>query len=164
MTRARAWLSGLFLFTCVLANDASAQQRAGVTRSGLDSLRANLGRRVRIEVDTASSTWTAGTLVAVNNENLQLDDRTFRTQSLIAAQRSTGRAYFNPSFVGFIVGALVGGTVGYVIGDNSSPSDEHNNGPQRATGIVIGSAAGGALGVLVGRRFAPEHWRDIRLR
>lgn len=163
MIRVRTWFVPLFLAAALAANGAGAQQRAGVTRQGLDSLTKAVGRRVRL-ADTSSKRWNVGTLVSVNNETVMLDDRRFPTTSLVAVQRSTGHAYFNPSFAGFIFGALAGGGVGYAIGERNRNPDQHDNGPQRAVGIVLGSAIGGGLGVLVGRRVAPEHWRDILLR
>jgi hypothetical protein len=172
MTRIRARLGGLFFVSVALATGAGAQEaggtvarRHGVTRAGLDSLRAAVGFRGRVR-DTASSAWRIGTLGLVSEETIILrgrDDTRIPTQSLVTAQRSTGRATFNPSVVGFVVGMLAGGGAGVAIG-NQTRSASEPNGPQRSVGLAIGAAVGAGLGVLVGRAFAPEHWRDIRLR
>ena len=129
---------------------------------GLDSLRAAVGRRVRV-IDAPSTTWKIGTLGPVNDETLNLDDVRIPTQNLVAAQKSLGRATFNPSVVGFVFGMLAGGGVGYAIGNAQRKSDEPN-GTQRSVGVALGAAIGAGVGVLVGRALAPEHWGDIRLR
>jgi hypothetical protein len=129
---------------------------------GVDSLRAAVGHRVRL-IDAPSSSWKIGTLETVNNETLTLDDTRIQTQNLVAAQRSLGRATFNPSVVGFVFGMLAGGGAGYAIGNAQRKSDEPN-GTQRSVGVALGMAIGAGVGVLVGRALAPEHWGDIRLR
>ena len=132
---------------------------------GLDSLRAAVGRRVRV-IDAPSSSWKIGTLGPVNDQTLILrgrDDTRIPTQDLVAAQKSLGRATFNPSVVGFVFGMLAGGGAGYAIGNAQRKSDEPN-GTQRTVGTAVGMAVGAGLGVLVGRALAPEHWGDIKLR
>jgi hypothetical protein len=172
MTRTRLQLGGLFLAVSALATRAGAQEaggtvapRHGVTRAGFDSLRAVVGRRVRVK-DTTSSAWRIGTLGLVSEETIILrgkGDTQLPTQSLVIAQRSTGRATFNPSVVGFVVGMVAGGGAGVAIG-NQARSASEPNGTQRSVGLAIGMAVGAGLGVLVGAWLAPEHWRDIRLR
>ncbi len=164
ITRTRAWLSGLLVAFFALASAAGAQQR-GVTRAGLDSLRANIGFRVRV-TDASSPDWRVGTLKSVDDETLILhgrDDIRIPTRSLVAAQRSTGRARFNPTVAGFAIGMVAGGAAGVAIG-NAQRSPSEPNGTQRSVGLGLGAAIGGGLGALVGAALAPEHWRDIRLR
>jgi hypothetical protein len=166
MTRIQAWLGGLCLVSSVLASGAGAQEQRGVTRAGFDSLRTAVGFRVRVR-DATDPSWQTGTLGSVNNETLMLlgrrDDTKIPTQSLVAVQRSLGRARFNPSMVGFVVGMLAGGGAGAAIGNANRPSSQPN-GSQRSVGLAIGAAVGAGLGTLVGAALAPEHWRDIRLR
>jgi hypothetical protein len=175
MTRTRAWFSGLLLLVaCALTNAAGAQQqrsqggevvRRGVSRAGLDSLRANIGFKVRVS-DDPSGGWQVGTLKSVSDETLILhgrQDMRIPTQSLIVAQRSTGHAYFNPTVAGFAIGVVAGGATGVAIG-NSQRTASEPNGTQRSVGLGLGAAIGGGLGALVGRALAPEHWREIRLR
>ena len=164
MTRTQAWLSGLLLAFGALVNAAGAQQR-GVTRAGLDSLRANIGFRVRV-TETGSPGWRVGTLRSVSDETLILagrDDVRIATQSLVAAQRSTGRARFNPTVAGFAIGMVAGGATGVAIG-NAQRSPSEPNGSQRSVGLALGVAIGAGLGAVVGAALAPEHWRDITLR
>ena len=170
-TRTRACLGSLFLVTLAL-NDAPAQEAGGtvapnhgVTRAGLDSLRKAVGFRVRV-IDTTSSKWQIGTLGPVSEETIILrrrDDTRIATQSLVAVQRSTGRARYNPTVVGFVVGMLAGAGAGYAIGENNRTSGARYP-SQPSVGLAVGAAVGGGLGALVGRALAPEHWRDIRLR
>jgi hypothetical protein len=167
MTRIRACLSGLLIVLCALPHDARAQmtQPRGVTRAGLDSLRASVGFRVRMR-DASSREWHVGTLKSVNETTLILDGRgetRIATQSLVVAQRSKGRARFNPTVTGFVVGMVAGGGAGVAIG-NQARSPNEPNGTQRSVGLALGAAIGGGLGALVGAAVAPEHWRDIPLR
>lgn len=165
MKRLQAWLSGLCLVSSVLASGAGAQQQRGVTPTGLDSLKRAVGFRVRL-TDAASSSWQIGTLGPVNDQTLILrghDDTRIPTQSLVAVQRSLGRARFNPTMAGFFIGMFAGGGAGAAIGNANRPSSQPN-GSQRSVGLAIGAAVGGGLGALVGAALAPEHWRDIRLR
>jgi len=173
MTRTRAWFSGVLLLFGALTNAAGAQQRSqggdvarhGVSQAGLDSLRKNIGFKVRVR-NTSSRDWQVGTLKSVSDETLILhgrDDMRIATQSLVDAQRSTGRARFNPTVAGFAIGVVAGGAAGVAIG-NSQRSASEPNGTQRSVGLGLGAAIGGGLGALVGMAVAPEHWRDIRLR
>ena len=173
MTRTRAWFSGLLLVFCALANTAGAQQRSqggdvarrGVSRAGLDSLRANIGFKVRV-TETGSPGWHVGTLRSVSDETLILgehNDVRIATQNLVAAQRSTGRARFNPTVAGFAIGMVAGGAAGVAIG-NSQRTASEPNGTQRSVGLALGAAIGAGLGAVVGAALAPEHWRDIKLR
>jgi hypothetical protein len=165
MTRIRAWRSGLLFVVSALVTTAGAQD-PGVTRAGLDSLRANIGFRVRVK-DTSSPDWHVGTLKSVSDETLILggrDDNTrIATRNVVAAQRSKGHARFNPTVVGFAVGLVAGGAAGVAIG-NAQRSPNEPNGPQRSVGLAIGAPIGAGLGALVGAALAPEHWRDIKLR
>jgi hypothetical protein len=173
MTRTQAWFSGLLLVSCVLTNAAGAQQRSqggdvvqrGVSRAGLDSLRKNIGFKVRV-TETGSPGWRIGTLRSVSEETLILggrNDERIATQSLVAAQRSTGRARFNPTVAGFAIGMVAGGGAGVAIG-NSQRTASEPNGTQRSVGLALGAAIGAGLGAVVGAALAPEHWRDIKLR
>jgi hypothetical protein len=173
MTRTRAWLSGLLLAACAVTNAVSAQQRTqsgdvvlhGVSPAGLDSLRKNIGFKVRMR-STSSPDWQIGVLKSVSDETLVLDGRhggRIATQSLVAAQRSTGNAWFNPTVAGFAIGMVAGGVAGVAIG-NAQRTASEPNGTQRSVGLGLGAAIGGGLGALVGHALAPEHWRDIRLR
>ena len=135
----------------------------GVTRLGRDSLRAAVGFRVRV-TDTASSKWHIGTLGTVNDETLVLhgrDDERIPLHSVVAVQRSTGRARYNPTVVGFVVGMVAGAAAGVTIGNAQRQSDSGTSG---VFGFALGAGIGAGLGALVGRALAPEHWRDIRLR
>jgi hypothetical protein len=163
-TRIRACLSGLVLVFSALVNAVGAQQR-GVTRAGVDSLRTALGFKIRVK-DVALAGWQVGTLRSVDDDTLILrghDDTRIATQSLVAAQRSTGHARFNPTVVGFAIGMVVGGATGVAIG-NAQRSPNEPNGSQRSVGLALGVAIGAGLGALVGAALAPEHWRDIKLR
>jgi hypothetical protein len=163
-TRIQACISGLFLVCCALVTGAGAQSR-GVARAGLDSLRAAVGFKVPVK-EVASPEWRVGTLRSVDDATLILrerDDTRIATQSLVAAQRSTGHARFNPTVVGFAIGMVAGGATGVAIG-NAQRSPNEPNGPQRSVGLALGSAIGAGLGALVGAALAPEHWRDIKLR
>jgi len=163
-TRIQAHLSALLLAFCTLVCAAGAQS-PGVTRAGVDSLRVNVGFKIRVK-DAASSGWRVGTLRSVDDETLILrgrDDTRIATQSLVAAQRSTGRALFNPTVAGFAIGMVVGGATGVVIG-NAQRSANEPNGSQRSVGLALGAAIGAGLGALVGAAVAPEHWREITLR
>jgi hypothetical protein len=173
MTRIRAWLGSL-LIVCTLATRVAAQEDAGgaraggdpgVTRAGLDSLRRYIGFKVRVR-DDQSHDWHVGTLKAVNDETLILaghDETRMATRHLVAAQRSTGHARFNPTVVGFVVGMVAGGAAGVAIG-NAQRSPNEPNGPQRSVGLALGAPIGAGLGALVGAALAPEHWREIKLR
>jgi hypothetical protein len=164
MTRIHACFSGLLLVSGALATAAGAQD-PGVTRAGLDSLRENIGFRVRVK-DASSPEWHVGTLKSVSDETLILggrDETRIATRNLVAAQRSKGHARFNPTVVGFAVGLVAGGAAGVAIG-NAQRSPNEPNGPQRSVGLAIGAPIGAGLGALVGAALAPEHWRDIRLR
>src|SRR5262245_66360064 len=127
MTRIRVWLSSLLLVSGVLATAAGAQD-PGVTRAGLDSLRENIGFRVRVK-DTSSPDWHVGTLKSVSDETLILGGRgetRIATRNLVEAQRSKGHARFNPTVVGFAVGLVVGGGGGVARG-NEQPSPHEPN-------------------------------------
>jgi hypothetical protein len=163
-TRIQACRGALLLVSCTLVSAAGAQS-PGVTRAGVDSLRTAVGFKVRVK-DVASPGWRVGTLRSVDDETLILrgrDDTRIATQSLVAAQRSTGHARFNPTVVGFAIGMVAGGATGVAIG-NAQRSPNEPNGPQRSVGLALGSAIGAGLGALVGAALAPEHWRDIKLR
>lgn len=164
MTRFRTWISGLFLLSCVAVVNAQGQEH-GVTKAGVDSLHIIVGDRIRLTT-TASSRWQVGTLGSVNNETLILhgrEDTRIPTQSLVAVQRSLGRARFNPTFAGFAIGLVAGGAAGFAVGNANRPSGQPN-GSQRSVGLAIGGAVGAGLGALIGAAIAPEHWRDVRLR
>jgi hypothetical protein len=166
MTRIRAWLGGLLL-SLALVHGARGQgpEDPGVSRAGLDSLRARIGFRVRVK-DASSNEWHVGTLKSVNDETLILDHHgqmRFATRSLVEAQRSTGHARFNPTVAGFVVGMVAGGAAGVAIG-NQHRSTNEPNGPQRSVGLAIGMPVGAGIGALIGAALAPEHWRDIRIR
>ena len=161
MTRLRWWLTGLFLASLALASPALAQQ-PGVSERGLDSLRAVRGLRIRVK--TGDVPWLAGKLMSVNEQTLKIEGRPgISTNRLTAAQLSLGRRRFDGSAIGFPIGVVAGGLIGYAIGEEARPRREPN-GPQRSVGIIIGAAVGGGLGAVVGALFAPERWRDIRLR
>jgi hypothetical protein len=116
--------------------------------------------------DVASAKWRVGTLRSVNDETLILrgrGDTAIATQSLVAAQRSTGHARFNPTVVGFVIGMVAGGATGVAIG-NAQRSPNEPNGTQRSVGLALGCAIGAGLGAVVGAALAPEHWREIKLR
>jgi hypothetical protein len=173
MTRTQAWFSGLLLVSCIWTNPVRAQRHSaagevvahGVSRAGLDSLRANIGFKVRL-TNTSSTDWQVGTLKSVDDETLILhgrNDMRIPTQSLVTAQRSTGRARFNPTVAGFAIGMVAGGATGVAIG-NSQRSASEPNGTQRSVGLGLGAAIGAGLGAVVGAALAPEHWREIRLR
>jgi hypothetical protein len=173
MTRLQTWLGSLCLMSCALASSAAAQRQReasgdvarGVSRAGVDSLKAVVGLRVRVK-NAASSSWQTGTLASVNDENLMLrghDNARISTQSLVAVQRSLGHARYNPTIVGFVFGLVAGGGAGFAIGNANRPSSQPN-GSQRSVGLAIGAATGAALGAVIGAALAPEHWRDIRLR
>jgi hypothetical protein len=113
-----------------------------------------------------SAKWRVGTLRSVNDETLILrgrGDTAIATQSLVAAQRSTGHARFNPTVVGFVIGMVAGGATGVAIG-NAQRSPNEPNGTQRSVGLALGCAIGAGLGAVVGAALAPEHWREIKLR
>jgi hypothetical protein len=163
-TRMRACLGTLLLVSCTLVSAAGAQSPR-VTRAGVDSLRLAVGFKVRVK-DVTSAEWRVGTLVSVDDETLILrgrGDTPIATQRLVAAQRSTGHARFNPTVVGFAIGLVAGGAAGVAIG-NAQRSSNEPNGPQRSVGLALGSAIGAGLGAVVGAALAPEHWRDIKLR
>lgn len=165
MTRFQAWISGLFLVSCALSHGASAQQR-GVSRAGIDSLKAVVGFRVRVR-DVESSSWQTGTLGSVNDETLVVrgrHDEIIHTADVVAAQRSLGHASYNPTMVGFMAGLVIGGTAGYIIGSNVRPNSSASTNQQRSVGLAIGAATGAGLGALIGKALAHEHWRDIWLR
>jgi hypothetical protein len=162
--RIRGWLSPLLLVSCTLVSAAGAQSPR-VTPAGVDSLRTAVGFKVRMK-DVASAKWRVGTLRSVNDETLILrgrGDTAIATQSLVAAQRSTGHARFNPTVVGFVIGMVAGGATGVAIG-NAQRSANEPNGTQRSVGLALGCAIGAGLGAVVGAALAPEHWREIKLR
>jgi hypothetical protein len=174
MTRVRAWLSGVVLAVGMFASDALAQRReaagervtTGVTKAGVDSLKRAVGMRVRLR-DVTSPSWQYGTLGAADAEFVLLrgrrDDTRIQNKDLIAAQRSLGKARFNPTFAGFAIGLFGGGAIGFAIGDANRHSGQPN-GSQRSVGLALGGAIGAGLGALIGAAVAPEHWRDIKLR
>ena len=126
MTRVRAWLSGVVLAVGVLASNALAQRgeaagervTTGVTKAGVDSLKRAVGMRVRLR-DVTSPSWQYGTLGAADAEFVLLrgrrDDTKIQNKDLIAAQRSLGKARFNPTFAGFAIGLFGGGAIGFAV-------------------------------------------------
>lgn len=162
--RVWAWLGVVALPCCVLTHQLAAQD-PGVTRTGLDSLRRAEGLRVRVLGINADG-WQTGTLASVNNGTLILRGKevvSIPTAHLERVQQSLGRRRLDGSIIAFPFGAILGGAAGWLIGHNMrGPSDPR--GSQPSVGLAIGAAVGGGLAALIGAEFAPERWKDIKIR
>jgi len=151
-------------FTCVLALATSACAHLGVNQHVAPP---EPGRRIRVQVPSASEAWQAGTLIALTPDSLVLDivgeGETWGevTRTVYAIPKITRVEESSGVHNHVIDGAYIGANVGMMATLLGYPTTLWDPGGSEFWGVTIGCMIGGAV---IGSTVRTENWWKRPLR